>query len=132
MAKGLRQHQHRNQGLNAFGKELTRRSGSCCELCEACNVKLVIHEVPPVPSEPELEHCLFVCEECDLQITNPKRRNVSHWHCLSKAVWNPEPAIQVMAVWMARQLADEAWVKELLDQLYLQPEIEAWVDNIDS
>ena len=130
MAKGL--HQQRFQRLNALGKDLTRRSRACCELCEASGVKLVIHEVPPLPVEPELKHCIFICEQCDAQISTPKQRDPDHWRCLLKAVWSQEPAVQVMAVWMAGQLADQPWVAELLEQLYLQPEIEQWITTIDS
>ncbi|MCW8887254.1 MAG: phnA protein [Motiliproteus sp.] len=129
MAKGYNQHQQRHQGLNAFGKDLTRRSGSCCELCEASGVKLSIYEVPPIPVEPELEHCVFVCETCLQQLEQPKQRNPDHWRCLTKAVWSQVPAVQVVAVTMAKALADQAWAAELLEQLYLDPEVEAWVEK---
>ncbi len=130
VAKGYQHQMSRFQGLNALGKELTRRSGACCELCEACGVKLVVYEVPPIPSEPAVEHCVFICETCELQINKPKERDADHWRCLSKAVWSPQPAVQVLAVWMAKQLSDHPWVAELLEQLYLDPEVEAWLEEI--
>ena len=48
MAKGLDKHRERLEALALFGKDLTRRAGSKCELCETAGVKLQIHEVPPV------------------------------------------------------------------------------------
>ena len=60
MAKGLDQHRERLEALALLGKDLTRRAGSKCELCETAGAKLQIHEVPPVPSEPELEGCIFI------------------------------------------------------------------------
>ncbi len=47
MAKGLDKHRERLEAVALFGKDLTRRSGSKCELCETSNVKLQIYEVPP-------------------------------------------------------------------------------------
>ena len=64
MAKGLDKHRERLETLALFGKDLTRRAGSKCELCETSNVKLQIHEVPPVPAEPDFEHCIFICDAC--------------------------------------------------------------------
>ncbi len=132
MSRGFQQHQQRALGLSSFGKELTRRSGSCCELCESCGVKLVIYEVPPVPAEPSPDHCLFICEACEAQIERPKLRDPDHWRCLTRAVWSPLPVAQVMALWMARQLADQPWVAELLEQVYLPPEVESWLNSIDN
>ncbi len=133
MAKGLHQHQLRHQGLNRFGKELTRRAGSCCELCEISGVKLSIYEVPPVPAEPDYGHCVFLCEQCIEQLEHPKRRNSDYWHFLSKRVWHEVPAIQVLAVWMCRQLADDKvpWASELLEQLYLPAEIDDWLLQLE-
>ncbi|MEH6472426.1 MAG: hypothetical protein V7752_14350 [Halopseudomonas sp.] len=132
MAKGLHGHQLRHQGLNMFGKDLTRRSGSSCELCETSGVKLSIHEVSPVPAEPDYGHCAFLCERCIEQLEYPKRRDPDYWHFLSKQVWHEVPAVQVLAVWMCRQLAaDHAWASELLEQLYLSPEVDEWLSQLE-
>ncbi|MEH6823473.1 MAG: phnA protein [Motiliproteus sp.] len=132
MAKGLHDHQLRSQGLSKFGKDLTRRSGACCELCETSGVKLIIHEVPPVPAEPDYEHCTFLCERCIEQLEYPKRRDPNYWYFLSNKVWHEVPAVQVLAVWMCRQLAaDVPWASELLEQLYLPPEIDAWLLKLE-
>ncbi|MFT6916373.1 MAG: protein PhnA [Motiliproteus sp.] len=132
MAKGLHDHQLRNQGLSKFGKDLTRRAGSCCELCEAGGVKLSIHEVPPVPVDPDYDYCTFLCEHCIEQLEYPKRRDSDYWYFLSKRVWHEVPAVQVLAVWMCRQLSNDApWAAELLEQLYLPPEIDAWLLRLE-
>ncbi|MFT5719761.1 MAG: protein PhnA [Motiliproteus sp.] len=132
MAKGLHDHQLRNQGLSKFGKDLTRRAGSCCELCAAGGVKLSIHEVPPVPVDPDYDYCAFLCEHCIEQLDHPKRRDPDYWYFLSKKVWHEVPAIQVLAVWMCRQLSkDTPWAAELLEQLYLSPEVDAWLLRLE-
>ncbi len=132
MAKGLHEHQQRHQGLSMFGKDLTRRSGSSCELCEASGFKLEIHVVPPVPVDPDYDHCAFLCQSCIEQLEYPKRRDPDYWHFLSLKVWHEVPAVQVLAVWMCRQLApDTPWAAELLEQLYLAPEVEAWLERLE-
>ena len=83
MARGLDQHKERQRILSSFGKDLTRRCKSTCELCEAKEVKLSIYEVPPVLSEPEYESCIFICETCSEQLANPKRIDANHWRCLN-------------------------------------------------
>ena len=130
MAKGRDKHQERQQALSLFGKDLTRRAGSQCELCEASGVKLVITEVPPVPKAPNFDHCLFTCENCREQIDNPRRIDSNHWRCLNKAIWSHLVPVQVTAVLMLRRLAKEDWAAELLDQAYLTDEVQTWLDSI--
>lgn len=130
MAKGRDKHQDRLQALSLFGKDLTRRANSQCELCEIAGVKLQITEVPPTPKEPDFDHCIFTCETCTEQIANPKRIESNHWRCLNKAIWSNIPAIQVIAVLMLRQLHTQDWATELLDQAYISDEIESWLSSI--
>ncbi len=135
MAKGLDKHRERLDALALFGKDLTRRAGSQCELCEASNVKLQIHEVPPVPIEPELEHCIFICGICkdDIEKLNRKSAkalNHDHWRCLNTSAWSEVPAVQVMAVHLLKQLGHTDWAPDLLEALYLDPEIEAWLETV--
>lgn len=113
-----------------FGKELTRRSGAACELCEARGVRLAVFEVPPVPEEPDIDHCVFLCETCSDQIEHPKKRDPDHWRCLGKAIWSNEPAVQALAVRLLRDLNSE-WSAELLETLYLDPAVDAWVEQME-
>ncbi len=128
MSKGYQQHKERLQIVASFGRDLARRSGSKCELCGAAGVKLLTYEVPPVPDEPEFDHCLFACETCATQIENPKRMEADHWRCLYDTAWSDIPAVQVTAVRLLRQLAEqEPWASDLLEQLYLSPAVEEWL-----
>ncbi|WP_461538182.1 phnA protein [Spongorhabdus nitratireducens] len=130
MAKGLQKHRERLDALNRLGKDLARRASSKCELCEAAGVSLATWEVAPVPAEPEIEHCLKLCETCHTQLEHPKRIEPDHWRCLGKAVWSQVPAAQVTAVRMLRQLSEHyPWAAEIMEHAYLEPEIEAWVEN---
>lgn len=130
MSKGAEKHHARLSQLNSFGKDLARRSKSHCELCAAHGVKLFIHEVPPVPHEPELDFCIFICETCLKQIEQPKHLDINHWHCLHTSIWSSIPAVQVMAVVMANRIKDKAeFAGELLEQIYLEENIKNWVDT---
>jgi len=133
MSKGLDKHKQRSDSLSYFGKDLVRRSGSHCELCDASGTKLFIYEVPPVPKDPEFEQCIFICETCQEQIEKPKTVVSDHWRCLNTSAWSQEPAVQVMSVLMLDRLIDTTkeneWMKELREQLYLTEEIESWLDE---
>ena len=43
-------------------------------------------------------------------------------------MWNTEPAVQVMAWRMLNRLRAEGWPQDLLDMLYLEPEVQAWAE----
>ncbi|PKL75977.1 MAG: PhnA domain protein [Candidatus Melainabacteria bacterium HGW-Melainabacteria-1] len=127
MARGREEHEARRNQLNAFGKELARRSKAHCELCGA-SASLVIYEIPPV-DEPELSRCLMICESCQSQILKPDSLDTKHWHGLKESAWSEVPAVQVMAWRMLKRLDAESWAQDLLDQLYLEPEVQAWAES---
>ncbi len=135
MAKGLDKHRERLGALALFGKDLTRRAGSKCELCETSGVNLQIQEVPPVATEPELESCIFICDVCKDDIARLDRKpikglNSDHWRCLNSSAWSEVPAVQVMAVHLLKQLDHTDWARDLRESLYLTPEIEAWLQRM--
>ena len=130
MATRLEKHRERLNALSLLGRDLTRRAGSKCELCEAAGVKLQPYEVEPVPAEPELDHCLFICETCSHQLDNPKQIDANHWRCLGKSMWSEVPAVQVTSILMLRRLAPLEWAEELLEQAYLSDEVEQWLASV--
>ena len=72
----------------------------------------------------------FLCDRCREQAENPKRFQAGEdWRCLSQTVWSEVPAVQVMAVRLLRRQADsQPWAQETLEQVFLDPEVEAWAD----
>ena len=131
MAKGFESNQARVAALASFGKDLARRARSKCELCETGGVKLQTFEVPPVPSEPEFDRCLLLCERCYQQASDERKFEAGeHWRCLAQTLWSDLPAVQVMAVRLLRRQADsQDWAREALDGAYLDPEVEEWADQ---
>ena len=128
MAKGLEKHQERQRRLSLFGKDLTRRSGACCELCVQSGVALKVFEVAPVAQEPDYEKCLFICEDCRDSLAKPKKMNPDRWRVLNETIWSEVPAAQVMAARILDFLSrDHNWARDLLDEVYLDKEVEEWI-----
>lgn len=125
MPRGFDKNIERKAVLSSYGKNLVRRSGSACELCDAKGMALGIYEVPPVPREPDYDRCLFICENCRTQLENRSQIQAEHWRCLNNTVWSETAVIQALSIRMLRIIApDHNWAEELLDQVYPDPEVE--------
>lgn len=125
MARGREIHQARQEQLNDLGKALARRSKSVCELCESHD-SLIIVEVEPLPDVPQLEQAVMLCAHCEAQLAPEAALDKSHWFCLNQSIWSEVPAVQVLAWRLLQRLADESWAQDLLDQVYLEPEVAQW------
>ena len=131
MSKGFNEHQGRLRSLASFGKDLARRARSKCELCETSGVPLKTFEVAPVTNPPEFEHLILVCEVCAECLKKVAYSEPARWHCLNNTVWSETPAVQVVAVRILRELAKtEPWATDLLESVYLEPEVKAWVEAV--
>ena len=125
MAKGYQENKDHQTALALLGKELTRRARSSCELCESSGVSLSAYEVPPAPKQPDLDHCVFICDNCRSQIERPKSIIPDTWRNLANTAWSEVAPVQVMAIRMLRHLAkDQPWAAEILDGLFPEEEIE--------
>lgn len=45
------------------------------------------------------------------------------WRCLGDAIWAAEPATQIAAWRLINTLSGEAWAVDLLESMYLEPEV---------
>ena len=127
MAKGYEIHQARMMALQGMGKDLARRAKSKCEITGASGVPLRPYEVPPVGPDPDMDRTLLVSEECLEMLEHPNRLAGRAWQGLAEAVWSEMPAVQVVAWRMLRELAKrEDWARETLEEVFLDPEVEAW------
>ena len=109
---------------------LQERSGSKCELCASAS-SLSVYEVPPETGS-SAEKCILICDVCRGQIEDSSTLDTNHWRCLNDSMWTPEPAVQVMAWRMLNQLRGEGWPQDLLDMLYLEPDVQAWAEAGDA
>lgn len=125
MAKGYDTHQQRQLALSAFGKELTRRAKSKCELTGASGVPLHIHEIAPVPNQPEISRCLMLCDDAIDQIKQPDLIQPDQWRHLGELIWSEIPAVQIMTCRILTFIAHhEKWAQDILDEAYLEEAIQ--------
>jgi protein PhnA len=130
MARGKDAHQARLAALNGLGRHLARRSRSTCELCDASGVSLYPFEVTPLADEPDLEETAFICTLCADGVSGGPLEG-PRWRYLESAVWSEVRPVQVLAVRLARRLADagQVWAVDLLGGLYLDESVSARVDQ---
>ena len=105
---------------------LLQRSDSKCELCTS-EQNLTVYNLPP-ESEDSAEKSVLLCDKCHGQISNLETMDSNHWRCLNDSMWNPEPAVQVMAWRVLQYLSAESWAQDLADMLYLEPEVLSWAE----
>lgn len=130
MAKGHDIHQARLTALQSLGKDLARRAKSKCELTGASGVPLRPYEVPPVPADPDFDRILLLCEECHTALERPSTLAGRRWQVLAEAVWSENPAVQVVAWRMLKQLSlKEDWAREVLEEAYLDPDVQSWAEK---
>lgn len=86
-----------------------------CELCQS-ESNLTQYQIPPKPSK---DNELTLCSTCLSQIEDPSSLDVNHWRCLNESMWSERAPVQVMSYRMLATLKDEAWARDLLDQMYL-------------
>ena len=103
---------------------LLQRCDSKCELCASDN-HLNVFDVPPV-NEASADRSAMICETCRTQISQPENLDTNHWRCLHDSMWNPYPAVQVIAWRMLNLLSSETWAQDLLDQMYMDEETMEW------
>lgn len=101
-------------------KELQLRSESKCELCSSTE-NLSIYYLPP-SGENSLENSIYACNKCIEQIENTEKVEANHWRCLNDSMWNPNPAVQIVAYRMLHRLKAEGWPLDLIDMMYLDEE----------
>ncbi len=93
-----------------------------CALCSA-DAPLTSHPVPGGPDVAAVNLCATCLHALD-------GGNANHWRCLASSMWSEDPATQVMAARLLNQLSDHDWARDLSDQLWLDDNMRAWVDNI--
>lgn len=105
-------------------RELTKRSGSKCELCGATE-NLKVYQVLPT-KKGGLDESIMACSTCIDQIENPDNVDLNHWRCLNDSMWSEHTPVQVVARRMLSRMRSAGWPQELLDQMYLDEDTLAW------
>ena len=131
MARGKDVHQARQADLNIAGKVVAKRCKSKCELC-GINDSLKLFEVTPIDKhEVNPERCIMVCHTCYDQIHAKASQalDTHHWMCLHESVWSEYAVVQVVAWRMLQRLSDQAWARDLIEQMYMDEDTLAWAQD---
>jgi protein PhnA len=126
MARGKDRHDAHRAALLALGKDLSRRAGSGCELCEEGFDHRPI-EVQPTLADPALDRAILACARCrDTMTAKRLPREAADFRFLETAAWADPVPVKVAAVRLLRRLDAEGvgWASEVLDGLWLPEEVE--------
>lgn len=105
---------------------LLERAHSKCELCSATSA-LSVYNIPPVKTI-SADNSILLCGTCRGQIENPATIDPDHWRCLNDRMWSEFPAVQAMAWRILKKLTDHDWARDMLDQLFLEEEVQNWAE----
>lgn len=93
-----------------------------CPLCSA-DAPLENYDVTGGPAGASVA----ICGTCVAQLDGTLE--ASHWRGLASAMWSEDVAVQVISARVLKRLG-EGWSQDLLDQLYLDEDAQAWADNV--
>ncbi|MGB4959453.1 MAG: PhnA domain-containing protein [Saprospiraceae bacterium] len=114
--------------MSLLSTELTIRSESRCELCNASEELNTYIVAPKTGNHPDEQ--VAICDLCLSQVQNPKSLDPQHWRCLNESMWSTVPAVQVLSYRMMKALGDEAWAQDLLNMMYMDETTREWADAI--
>lgn len=109
--------------------QLLQRSDSQCELCSATQN---LHVFAVAPSDGSSDQSVMICATCQEQLSEGTEQDTNHWRCLNDSMWNPNPAVQVVAWRQLTKLAaaGEIWAQDLLDMMYLEEDVKEWAQAL--
>jgi len=87
---------------------------SACVLCGA-------PDAAPVTLAPG-EDVALLCPVCTAALSGDITPG-PRWRCLGDAIWSEDAATQIAAWRLLQALPDEAWAADLLENVYLDPEV---------
>lgn len=90
-----------------------------CALCHA-------EDATPYAVAPRDETAML-CTTCRAGVEQGPQDG-PHWHCLNEAIWSTEPAVQVLAYRLLKALPEAPWARDILDIVYLEPEVLSWAE----
>jgi protein PhnA len=103
--------------------DINQRSGGNCELCTS-SIQTSVYELEDGDVE---SRGLLVCSLCQDGIDSTEPLDGGHWFCLESSIWSEYGAVQVMSYRLLERHKNTLWAKEILDQVYLDDDVMAWV-----
>ncbi len=99
------------------------------DVCQLCGSDRDVEAVALAPRD----ETVALCAVCRDQLSGEAALDANHLRCLNESAWSQEPAVQVAAWRLLKKLAaeGETWAQDLLDMLYLEPEVLEWAEAGD-
>ncbi len=96
------------------------------DVCQLCGSDQDVTAVALAPREETVN----LCAACRDQLSGEAPLDANHLRCLNESAWSQEPVVQVAAWRLLKKLAaeGETWAQDLLDMLYLDPEVQEWAE----
>ncbi|WP_439526137.1 PhnA domain-containing protein [Roseovarius mucosus] len=94
-----------------------------CALC-AADAPLSPYAVSGGPEAASVDLCALCADQIDGTL------ELEHWRCLASSMWSEDTPVQVLAARILGRLSDHDWARDLVDQLWLDEDTRAWVDNL--
>ena len=105
---------------------LQNRSNGKCELCGS-ETSLESYALPYSDGHADAE--IVLCSTCLAEMGKLEDFDQNHLRCLNDSMWSTVPAVQVLSARMLNRLSSETWAQDLKDMLYLDEELQSWVDQ---
>lgn len=104
---------------------LQTRSNNACEFCES-TTDLSPCAVGPDPDGTAMT-AVLLCATCTPMVTGDMDQN--HLRCLGTAIWSEHDPVKVLAWRVLDRLSDEAWARDLSEQIYLEDAAMNWAQS---
>lgn len=113
MARGFDKHQERLDEIARLGKDLARRAGRKCELCEGTD-ELRTHDTAP-DDEPSFDTLLLLCARCR-DLVGGAAQDPRTLRFLEGSVWSEVPIVASTARELLRGV-DAEWARATLEMV---------------
>lgn len=98
---------------------------SACELCSSTD-GIAAFDVGPHSGET----LVALCGICREHLAEPAGAPTNHWFCLRESMWSERAPVKVLAYRILKRLGDAPLAQELLGQIYLDDDLQAWADAV--
>lgn len=106
-------------------EELMQRANGRCEICgtqTTLDVFVVAH------GRAGIDPHVLLCETCRTGLAEPSALDEKYWFCLRDSMWSEHAPVKVLSYRILKKLGARPLAQELLGQIYLDEDQQAWAD----
>lgn len=103
------------------------RAAGACELCSSTQ-KLREFDIPQSDGRDTADAQVAICEVCAEQMASDSLDD-KYWLCLQASAWSAEPAVQVLAFRLLKQLKTQDWAVDLADTMFMEDDTRQWAQQ---